>query len=51
VAQDYLGVDKTYYVPTDHGYEAEIAERMRKLRQLAEQSAEPNEVPRDVSEE
>jgi putative ATPase len=28
VAQDYLGVDKTYYEPTDRGYEAEIAERL-----------------------
>ena len=27
VQQDYLGVDKTYYEPTDRGYEAEIRER------------------------
>jgi putative ATPase len=33
VDQDYLGVDKTYYRPTDRGYEAELAERMRKLRE------------------
>jgi putative ATPase len=32
VDQDYLGVDKTYYEPTDHGYEAQIGERMRQLR-------------------
>jgi putative ATPase len=32
VDQDYLGVDKTYYQPTDRGYEAEIAERMKRLR-------------------
>jgi putative ATPase len=32
VDQDYLGVDKTYYEPTDRGYEAEIAERLRRLR-------------------
>jgi putative ATPase len=32
VDQDYLGVDKTYYRPTDRGYEAEIAERMKRLR-------------------
>ena len=36
VRQEYLGVDKTYYEPTDRGYEAEIANRMKKLR-----SAEP----------
>src|SRR6185312_13788594 len=29
VRQEYLGVDKTYYRPTDHGFEAEIARRMR----------------------
>jgi putative ATPase len=28
VAQDYLGVDRTYYEPTDRGYEAEIAKRL-----------------------
>jgi len=32
VAQDYLGVDKVYYRPTDRGYEAEIAERIERLR-------------------
>jgi putative ATPase len=36
VAQDYLGVDKTYYTPTDRGYEATIAERMEQLKRLAE---------------
>ena len=34
VRQDYLGVDKTYYAPTDRGYEAQIAERMRALRKI-----------------
>jgi putative ATPase len=33
VDQDYLGVDKNYYRPTDRGYEAHIAERMRRLRE------------------
>src|SRR5262249_921739 len=32
VAQDYLGVDKTYYEPTDHGYEAEIAKRLEEWK-------------------
>ena len=40
VRQDYLGVDKTYYQPTDRGYEAEIARRMNALRQITE-SAQP----------
>src|SRR5678810_617427 len=33
VRQDYLGVEKSYYVPTDRGYEATISERMRRLRE------------------
>ena len=32
VEQDYLGVDKTYYVPTDRGHEAAMAKRMASLR-------------------
>jgi putative ATPase len=32
VDQDYLGVDKTYYTPTDRGFEARIALRMAELR-------------------
>ena len=30
VEQDYLGVDKTYYTPTDRGFEQEISKRMQK---------------------
>ena len=29
VAQDYLGIDKTYYTPGELGYEKRIAERLR----------------------
>jgi putative ATPase len=38
VAQDYLGVDRTYYEPTDRGYESEIAKRLAewKKRKQAE---------------
>ncbi|HZN66663.1 MAG TPA: replication-associated recombination protein A [Tepidisphaeraceae bacterium] len=32
VEQDYLGVDKTYYVPTDRGYEKTISERLERIR-------------------
>src|SRR5690349_3626964 len=32
VAQDYLGVDRTYYEPTDRGYEAEIAKRLEEWK-------------------
>jgi putative ATPase len=31
-AQDYLGVDRTYYVPTDRGFEAELSERWRSIQ-------------------
>ena len=37
VAQDYLGVDKTYYTPTDRGYEATIAQRLAKWKALKAQ--------------
>jgi putative ATPase len=30
--QDYLGVDRVYYVPTDRGHEAELAARLKPLR-------------------
>jgi putative ATPase len=32
VKQDYLGVEKTYYTPTDRGFEQEIAKRMELLK-------------------
>jgi putative ATPase len=32
VDQDYLGVDVNYYTPSDRGFEAEIAARLRKWR-------------------
>jgi len=30
--QDYLGVDRTYYVPTDRGMERELAERLSEIK-------------------
>ncbi len=30
--QDYLGVDRTYYQPTDRGWEATMAERLAAIR-------------------
>jgi len=32
VAQEYLGIDREYYRPVARGYEAELAERLRDLR-------------------
>src|SRR5690606_34259621 len=32
VDQDYLGVERTYYEPTDHGFEAEIRQRLEEFR-------------------
>jgi putative ATPase len=51
VDQDYLGVDKTYYRPTDRGYEAHIAERMRRLRedQPGSDAEQTNERPNQGS--
>jgi len=31
-AQDYLGVEKRYYEPTDRGYERDLAERLAEIR-------------------
>src|SRR5688572_16102964 len=52
VQQDYLGVDKTYYQPTEHGYEEEIADRLRRLRahlSAKSDSADANNSGSDVS--
>ncbi len=32
VNQEYLGVDRTYYKPTDRGFEAELAQRLEEIR-------------------
>jgi putative ATPase len=40
VQQEYLGVDKTYYRPTDRGLEKELAKRLAELKRLiSEQNA------------
>jgi putative ATPase len=39
-AQDYLGVDRTYYRPTDRGFEKELAERLERIRARLRGSAE-----------
>ncbi|MBC7351123.1 MAG: replication-associated recombination protein A, partial [Thermogutta sp.] len=31
-AQDYLGVEKTYYHPTDRGFEKELQARLERIR-------------------
>ena len=32
-AQDYLGIDREYYQPTDRGFEAELSQRLAAIRQ------------------
>jgi len=41
VEQDYLGVDKTYYTPTNRGYESQILHRMEELRAKSQRPADP----------
>ncbi len=41
VEQDYLGVDKIYYTPTDRGYEAEIGKRLRLRTESAPRRQRP----------
>ncbi len=38
-AQDYLGVDKTYYIPTDRGHEVKMAEYLAKFKALRDSAA------------
>lgn len=33
-SQDYLGVDKTYYIPTDRGHERQMAKYLDRFKQL-----------------
>jgi putative ATPase len=44
-AQDYLGVDRTYYKPVDRGFEAELAQRLKEIRARLKSSKkeEPSE--------
>ncbi|MCX7665391.1 MAG: replication-associated recombination protein A [Gemmataceae bacterium] len=35
--QDYLGVEKTFYIPTDRGYEAQIKARLEQLKRHHEE--------------
>lgn len=37
-AQDYLGIDRTYYRPVDRGFEAEIARRLKSIREKLRQA-------------
>lgn len=37
-AQDYLGVDREYYHPTDRGFERELARRLTEIRQRLRQA-------------
>lgn len=44
-AQDYLGVEKTYYTPTDRGEEASIAQRLARWRKLRQAPPNRNDDP------
>ncbi|HEU6447038.1 MAG TPA: replication-associated recombination protein A [Verrucomicrobiae bacterium] len=43
VAQDYLGVDKTYYEPTEQGVEKKIKERVEKWRAALSEARKENQ--------
>ncbi len=49
VDQEYLGVEKTYYEPTDQGYEAKLKARLTELRRRREE-AEREEVGADETD-
>ncbi|HWB19597.1 MAG TPA: replication-associated recombination protein A [Phycisphaerales bacterium] len=46
VDQDYLGVDRQFYHPTAHGFEAQIAQRLADLKSRARPDASPQPPPR-----
>ena len=48
VVQDYLGAEKKYYQPSDQGVEKEIAERVKRWRELVKASKpqNPNSSPK-----
>lgn len=37
-AQEYLGVDKTYYVPTDRGYEVQMAAYLARFKRIRDEA-------------
>ncbi|MGQ9575889.1 MAG: replication-associated recombination protein A [Thermoguttaceae bacterium] len=44
--QDYLGVQREYYRPTDRGFERELAERLSGLRQRLREGRKPDDPAR-----
>jgi putative ATPase len=38
-AQDYLGVDREYYRPVERGFEAELARRLKEVREILRSAA------------
>jgi len=47
VEQDYLGVDKIYYTPSDRGYEAEIGKRLQRETESGAAEAEAGKPAED----
>ena len=43
VSQDYLGVDRSYYLPVNRGHEAVIRQYLEKLRAIDQTSATPSD--------
>ncbi len=48
VEQDYLGVDKTYYIPSERGYEIHITKYLAWLKQSDDESPKPPADPADT---
>lgn len=45
--QDYLGVERTYYEPTDRGYEKKIAARLEEIRRVLRRARKGGDQMRD----
>jgi putative ATPase len=49
-AQDYLGVEREYYRPTDRGAEKEIGERLEKIRAILKTAKSPEKTANAAAE-
>jgi putative ATPase len=44
-AQDYLGIDRQYYRPTDRGFERELGKRLETIRARLAEAKRGNQPP------
>src|SRR5262249_10312696 len=45
IPQEYLGVDRVYYQPTDRGFEVDLRERLERFRSRRDRARHPHPAP------